>query len=101
MSGINIVNEFKPNVLFIGMTAPKQEKWAYEHKDKLHAHIICTVGAVFDFYAGTVKRPHKIWIKLGLEWLGRLVKEPKRLYKRYLYYGPIFTYRLLYEKALS
>jgi N-acetylglucosaminyldiphosphoundecaprenol N-acetyl-beta-D-mannosaminyltransferase len=89
---IEAVNSFKPNVLFVGMTAPKQEKWSFENKDGLDTNIICSIGAVFDFYAGTVKRPNKIWIKLGLEWFIRLIKEPKRMSKRYLYYGPIYFY---------
>ncbi|MGS0525319.1 WecB/TagA/CpsF family glycosyltransferase [Zobellia nedashkovskayae] len=56
------------------------------------------MGAVFDFYSGTVERPNKIWINLGLEWLGRLLKEPKRMWKRYLYYGVIFGKYLVKEK---
>jgi len=98
---IDQVNHFKPEVLFVGMTAPKQEKWAYAHKDQLDSRIICSIGAVFDFYAGTVKRPNNIWISLGLEWLGRLVKEPKRLWKRYIYYGVIFGFYLFKEKINS
>jgi N-acetylglucosaminyldiphosphoundecaprenol N-acetyl-beta-D-mannosaminyltransferase len=98
---INAVNEFKPDVLFVGMTAPKQEKWSYLYKDQLDAKIICPVGAVFDFYAETVSRPSNFWINLGLEWLVRLAKEPKRMSKRYLYYGPVFVYDLLKMKALS
>ena len=89
---IKAVNSFNSEVLFIGMTAPKQEKWVFEHKKELNAKVICSIGAVFDFYAGTVKRPNKIWRNLGLEWLGRLLREPKRMWKRYLYYGPIFLY---------
>ena len=96
---IQAVNAFKPDVLFIGMTAPRQEKWAYAHKDQLDAKTICSIGAVFDFYAGTVKRPSAIWINLGLEWLGRLVKEPRRMWKRYIYYGPVFIYKVLSEKV--
>lgn len=96
---INAVNEFKPDVLFVGMTAPKQEKWAYKFKNRLQTKTICSIGAVFDFYAGNIKRPSQIWIDLGLEWLGRLVAEPKRLYKRYVYYGPIFIYKMMAEKA--
>ncbi|HTN19802.1 MAG TPA: WecB/TagA/CpsF family glycosyltransferase [Pelobium sp.] len=92
------VNNFKPDVLFIGMTAPKQEKWAYTHKNQLAAQLICSIGAVFDFYAGTVERPNKIWINFGLEWLGRLVKEPKRMWKRYIYYGPVFFYHIINQK---
>lgn len=98
---ISEVNLFKPDVLFLGMTAPKQEKWSYLHKDKLDSKIICSIGAVFDFYAGTVKRPNKIWISLGLEWLGRLIKEPKRMWKRYIYFGAVFGFYLLKEKSDS
>ncbi|MFS4416358.1 WecB/TagA/CpsF family glycosyltransferase [Maribacter sp. 2307ULW6-5] len=93
------VNQFKPQVLFVGMTAPKQEKWAFENKDHLEVGLICSIGAVFDFYAGTVKRPGKIWITLGLEWLGRLVREPKRMWKRYIYYGFVFMWALVKKKA--
>ena len=98
---INQVNDFKPDVLFIGMTAPKQEKWAYQHKESLDAKIICSIGAVFDFYAGTVKRPHKFWINLGLEWFIRLLKEPKRMSRRYLYYGPVFIKLILEQKKIK
>ncbi|WP_184542682.1 WecB/TagA/CpsF family glycosyltransferase [Mucilaginibacter sp. FT3.2] len=91
---LNAINAFKPDVLFVGMTAPKQEKWAHEFKPQINAHVICTIGAVFDFYAGTVERPHKIWINLGLEWFIRLLKEPSRMWKRYIYYGPIFLLKL-------
>jgi len=95
---IEAVNSFKPDVLFIGMTAPKQEKWAHANKDKLNVKAICSIGAVFDFYAGTVNRPNQFWINLGLEWFIRLVNEPKRMWKRYLYYGPMFVYLLVNKK---
>ncbi|MDF4221138.1 WecB/TagA/CpsF family glycosyltransferase [Maribacter sp. M208] len=78
---IEAVNAFQPDVLFVSMTAPKQEKWSHANKDLLVAKIICSIGAVFDFYAGTVECPNKIWQDLGLEWLGRLLKEPKRMAK--------------------
>ncbi len=96
---LNAVNTFRPDVLFVGMTAPKQEKWSYDYKDALDVQIICSIGAVFDFYAGTVKRPNKIWINMGMEWLGRLLKEPKRMWKRYIYYGFIFGFYLIREKS--
>jgi N-acetylglucosaminyldiphosphoundecaprenol N-acetyl-beta-D-mannosaminyltransferase len=95
---LDAVNAFQPDVLFIGMTAPKQEKWAFVHKEKLDAKIICSIGAVFDFYAGTVVRPHPFWVKLRLEWFVRLLKEPQRMWKRYLYYGPVFIKLILEEK---
>ncbi len=97
---IKQVNLFKPNVLFIGMTAPKQEKWSHQHKNELNANIICSIGAVFDFYAGKIERPGKIWIDMGLEWLGRFLKEPKRMWKRYFYYGAVFIY-FIGKKKLS
>lgn len=92
---IEAVNAFSPKVVFVGMTAPKQEKWVHQNEQFLNKGIICSIGAVFDFYAGTVKRPNKAWQNLGLEWLGRFVKEPKRMWKRYFYYGVIFAYRLV------
>jgi N-acetylglucosaminyldiphosphoundecaprenol N-acetyl-beta-D-mannosaminyltransferase len=98
---IAAVNAFKPDVLFVGMTAPKQEKWVTTHKTEIDAKLICSIGAVFDFYAGTVNRPSEFWINLGLEWFIRLCKEPKRMWKRYIYYGPIFAWALIKEKLTA
>jgi len=95
---IKAVSDFKPDVLFIGMTAPKQEKWANKFKNELDVKKICSIGAVFDFFAGTVKRPSQFWINLGLEWLFRLSKEPRRMWRRYLYYGPKFVFQILKGK---
>jgi len=79
-------------VLFIGMTAPKQEKWSFRHRDKIDAGMICNVGAVFDFYAGTIKRSSPFWIRIGLEWLPRFLKEPRRLFGRVFISGPLFLW---------
>lgn len=92
------VNRIKPNVLFVGMTAPKQEKWAYANKEKLEVGLICSIGAVFDFYSDTINRPSNIWIYLGLEWLGRFIREPRRMWKRYVYYGAIYIGILVKRK---
>jgi len=92
------INEFCPDVLFVGMTAPKQEKWVNSHKHLLKANVISSIGAVFDFYAGTMQRPSSIWINLGLEWFGRFLTEPKRMWKRYFYFGPIFFLKVLSKK---
>lgn len=92
---INAINTFKPDVLFIGLTAPKQEKWANEHKNQIDANIICCIGAVFDFYAETVKRPGKLWIDMHLEWLGRFLSEPRRMWRRYFYYGPVYLFLIV------
>lgn len=98
---INAVNSFNPDVLFVGMTAPKQEKWSFLNKGRIQAKVICPIGAVFDFYAETIRRPSQFWINLGLEWFIRLIHEPKRMAKRYLYYGPVFVYVLLRMKFFN
>jgi N-acetylglucosaminyldiphosphoundecaprenol N-acetyl-beta-D-mannosaminyltransferase len=97
-SMIKSVNAFKPEVLFVGMTAPKQEKWVHEHSHNLDAKIICSVGAVFDFYAGTKKRPGKFWRKTGLEWLPRFFMEPGRLWQRNFVSMPLFIWYVIVEK---
>ena len=79
---INAVNNARADVLWVGMTAPKQEKWIYENRDKLNVPFIAAIGAVFDFYAGTRKRSSGFWITIGLEWLPRFLKEPRRLWER-------------------
>ena len=82
------------------MTAPKQEKWAYEYFSKLKVGHVCSIGAVFDFYAGNIKRAPKWMIRFGLEWLYRLIKEPRRMWRRYLIYNSKFIYYILKEKLL-
>jgi len=95
---IKIINDFNPEVLFVGMTAPRQEKWVHKYRSLLNAKIMCPVGAVFDFYAGTVKRPGKFWLNTGLEWLPRLLREPKRLWKRTIISTPLFMWYVVLEK---
>lgn len=82
---INAINDAKPDLLWIGMTAPKQEKWTYKHWEEINIHCHCgTIGAVFDFFAGNTKRAPIWWQEHGLEWLYRLIKEPKRMWRRYI-----------------
>lgn len=77
---VDTINETDPDLLWIGMTAPKQEKWAYSHWSELNIHCHCgTVGAVFDFFAGTRPRAPKWWQDHSLEWLYRLFIEPRRM----------------------
>jgi N-acetylglucosaminyldiphosphoundecaprenol N-acetyl-beta-D-mannosaminyltransferase len=95
---VSEVNAFEPDVLFVGMTAPKQEKWLHEHKEVLNFKVASCIGAVFDFYAGTVERPSQIWLDLHLEWLGRLLKEPKRMWKRNFVSTPLFLADVLLYK---
>lgn len=94
-------NKHKPDALFVGMTAPKQEKWVQANKQRLDAGIICSIGAVFDFYAGSVVRPSAFWINLGLEWLPRFLKEPRRLAERNLVSTPKFISEVMSYKLIK
>lgn len=81
---ISIINRCKPDILAVGLGAPKQEKFIYEYKDELKVPVSLAIGASIDFEAGNIKRAPKWMQKLGLEWFYRLIKEPKRMFKRYL-----------------
>ena len=96
---IQAINMAKPDLLWIGMTAPKQEKWVFGHWDKLNIHCHCgTIGAVFDFYAGTVRRAPAWWQRHSLEWLFRLLKEPKRMWRRYVIGNAKLLYYILFKE---
>lgn len=85
------IKDFAPEVLFVSMTAPKQEKWVYKHLDKLQqVKIIANVGAAFSFYARTERRAGKIVIALRLEWLWRLAKRPRKIWRRVFISTPKF-----------
>ena len=92
---VNAINGFRPDVLWVGMTAPKQEKWIYQNRDKLNAKFIGAIGAVFDFYIGRVKRSHPVFQQTGLEWLPRLLQQPKRLWRRTCISAPRFLLLVL------
>lgn len=92
---IESINNTKPDLLWIGMTAPKQEKWTYEHWNELNINCHAgTIGAVFDFYAGTIQRAPMWWQEHSLEWLYRLLKEPKRMWRRYLIGNILFLWNI-------
>ena len=95
---IEAINRANPDLLWIGMTAPKQEKWAYRHWNELHIHCHCgTIGAVFDFFAGTMERAPMWWQEHSLEWLYRLIKEPKRMWRRYIIGNTLFIRNVIRE----
>ncbi len=92
------INAANPDLLWIGMTAPKQEKWTYSHWKELNIHChVGTIGAVFDFFAGTVERAPIWWQEHGLEWLYRLLKEPKRMWRRYIIGNTLFLWNMTKE----
>lgn len=98
---LEAINQADPDLLWIGMTAPKQEKWTYTHWKELNVHChVGTIGAVFDFYAGTVKRAPLWWQEHGLEWLYRLIKEPRRMWRRYVLGNVLFLCNIQRESRL-
>ncbi len=92
------INAVRPDVLWVGMTAPKQEKWIDRHQDRLDVKFSAAVGAVFDFYSGRVKRSHPVFQRLGLEWLPRLLQQPRRLWPRTGISAPIFLWHVLRQR---
>ena len=87
---IEQINAARPDVLWVGMTAPKQEKWVYSSMEKLQVPVIGSIGAVFDFYAGTHPRA-PLWMRrVGFEWLFRFMREPFRMWHRNLISSPLF-----------
>ncbi len=95
---IATINAFKPDVLWVGMTAPKQEKWVASNRTHLETPVIGSIGAVFDYYAGVTHRAPQWLCDLGLEWLYRLPREPKRLWRRTVVSAPAFLWFSLLER---
>ena len=84
------INKSEADVLWVGMTAPKQEKWVFRNRRRIAPRAIGSIGAVFDFYAGTHKRAPEWMVRSGLEWLHRLFINPKRMWRRTFVSVPIF-----------
>ena len=98
---IDAIHAADPDLLWIGMTAPKQEKWLYENWEKLHIRCHAgAIGAVFDFFAGTYNRAPRWWLDHNLEWLYRFLKEPRRMWKRVFVSNPKFLV-LTWKEMLS
>ena len=81
---VSLINESKADVLWVGISTPKQDIWIDRFKNKLTVKVALGVGAAFDFHAGRIKRAPKLLQSIGLEWLYRLSQDPKRLWRRYL-----------------
>jgi len=97
---INEINKFKPDILLLGFGPPHQEKWIYRYYNFLDAYIFIGVGSTFDFLSKKKKRA-PIWMQnLGLEWLFRLIQEPRRLWKRYIIGNTIFLFLLLKDALI-
>jgi N-acetylglucosaminyldiphosphoundecaprenol N-acetyl-beta-D-mannosaminyltransferase len=92
-----MINDARPDVLWVGLGCPKQDQWIYKHKDRLKVPMAVGVGAAFSFFAETVKRSPEWVEKNGFEWLWRFIQEPKKLWKRDLIEGPRFLFHVALE----
>jgi N-acetylglucosaminyldiphosphoundecaprenol N-acetyl-beta-D-mannosaminyltransferase len=90
-SVVSAINAARPDVVWVGIGVPKQEKWMAEMRPLLDAPVLVGVGAAFDFHAGLVPQAPNLLQEAGLEWAYRLVHEPRRLWRRYLRYNPRFV----------
>lgn len=95
---IDEIRSLKPDLLLVGLGTPRQEKWIDKHKDRLPCKVLIGVGGSFDGFAGAVKRAPELFIKLNLEWLYRLIKQPSRI-KRQIQL-PVFVFTVIKEKIL-
>ncbi len=95
---IAAINEARPTALWVGMTAPKQEKWIHKHRGRLNVPFMAAIGAAFDYFAGTRERASASMQGAGLEWLPRLIREPRRMWKRNFVSTPVFLYYIIRQK---
>ena len=95
-AAVQAINDSKADIIWVGLGAPKQENWMFDHKDKVNG-VMIGVGAGFDYHAGNIKRAPMWMQKMSLEWLYRLMQDPKRLFKRYLVTNGRYLY-LIHRK---
>lgn len=96
---IAAIRAARPDVIWVGLSLPKQERWMYEHRDRLDVPVMVGVGAAFDLLTGRVRQAPTRMREHGLEWLWRLIQEPRRLWRRTLGLGPRFVVRAALELA--
>ena len=86
------INDTSPDVIWVGISTPKQERWMFEHRGRLNAPVLVGVGAAFDFHSGRKRQAPRWMREHGLEWSYRLMQEPRRLWRRYILYGTEFVF---------
>jgi N-acetylglucosaminyldiphosphoundecaprenol N-acetyl-beta-D-mannosaminyltransferase len=94
------INDSGADLVWVCLGCPAQERWIHDHRKKLNARVLLAVGAAFDVVAGRSNRAPKILRNYGLEWCYRLLKEPRRLWRRYLVYNSFFLYLMLKDSLL-
>lgn len=95
---IDLINSLDIDILFVGMGNPIQEKWVHKHFNLLQVHTIITCGGLFDYFSNNVKRAPLTLQKIGFEWLYRLMQEPSRLYRRYIFGNINYLRKVFYLK---
>ena len=98
---VQVINDAKPDILWVGMTAPKQEKWVEKNRRNLNVPVIGSIGAVFDFYAGTYARAPQLICRIGLEWAYRFILEPRRMWQRNCVSAPKFIWLVFSRHVLG
>ncbi len=94
---VQMINEANPDIVWVGLSTPKQERWMANHVGRVTAPVLIGVGAAFDFHAGIKRQAPQLMQRMGLEWLFRLLTEPRRLWRRYLVNNPKFIFLLLLQ----
>src|SRR5690606_19540359 len=89
---IEQINAANPDVVWVGLGSPKQDYWIAQHRDLLNAPVLIGVGAAFDIHTGRLPQAPRWMQRSGLEWLFRLLAEPRRLWRRYVVYNPLFVF---------
>ncbi len=93
------INASGADIVWVGLSTPKQERWMSSHRARLNAAALMGVGAAFDFHAGTAREAPRFIQRSGFEWLYRLASEPRRLWRRYSRGVPIFMWQILLQKT--
>jgi N-acetylglucosaminyldiphosphoundecaprenol N-acetyl-beta-D-mannosaminyltransferase len=88
---VQMLNEADPDIIWVGLSTPKQERWMADHVNRVTSPVLIGVGAAFDFHSGRKKQAPRWMQRSGLEWLFRLVTEPRRMWRRYLINNPLFV----------
>jgi N-acetylglucosaminyldiphosphoundecaprenol N-acetyl-beta-D-mannosaminyltransferase len=95
---IERVNQAQPDVLWVGLGLPKQERWISRNLHRLHVPVVAAVGATFKFHSGTVSRAPAWMVRNGYEWVWRIAHEPRRLFRRVVLLGPPFLWNVALER---
>lgn len=95
------INAANPDVLFVSLTAPKQDIWIHAHLNKINVKLALGVGAAFDAEAGSLQRAPMLMQRMGLEWLYRFIQEPRRMFRRYFIEAPVFIPLVFWQKIRS